>query len=150
MRKYSPPSVACVTNCIDVQRDYSGAGTGQADLQINSPVSCHVIVEFTGNFTVHLTIHPNNTVNGTVSVNGTAKIIQIIQPSNPFCQLASLPISVNNAPITGTVDNMTATLSVAGFSGVLIGHITGNTLLGQVQTPAPENKVLLNFSLTPL
>ena len=37
-----PAPVNCVTNCVDQQRNYSGNGTGQADLQINTPVSCDV------------------------------------------------------------------------------------------------------------
>jgi hypothetical protein len=148
-----PAPTTCLTNCVDVNRRYSGDGTGQAQLQLNVPLSCKALVGYTGSFNVDLIIHPNNTVDGTVAVVGTARVLQIIaDPGNsPFCAtLVNAQVPVNTtAPITGTVNQMTAAINVAGLPGLLIiGQLNGDTLLGQVQTVT--GTVLLNFALTRL
>ena len=118
------------------------------------PLSCRALVSYTGSFSVDLIIHPNNTVNGTVAVNGTAKVVQILPDAtnSPLCAtLVNFQVPVNTvAIITGTVDQFTAAITVAGLPNLtLIGHLEGeNTLLGQVQTNT--GTVLLNFSLSKL
>jgi hypothetical protein len=148
-----PAPATCLTNCVDVNRRYSGNGTGQAQLQLNVPLSCKALVGYTGSFNVDLIVHPDNTVDGTVAVVGTARVLQIIaDPGNsPLCAtLVNAQVPVNTtAPITGTVNQMTAAINVAGLPGLLIiGQLNGDTLLGQVQTAT--GAVLLNFALTRL
>jgi hypothetical protein len=143
-----PAPTTCLVNCVDVHRTYSGNPSGSGLLDISTPIVCKANVSFSGAVNFDLTIHPNNTVEGTVSVNGTVQVTQVLQTNSPFlCRTGPLPINSSGA-ITGTIDQMTATINVAGFPGIVVAHITGDTLLGQVQTPT--GAVLLTFSLTRL
>jgi hypothetical protein len=146
-----PAPIACVVNCVDVTRTYAGPLSEQAVLTFKvGPFSCTQTVAFTGNVNLALTVHPDRTVNGTAGATGIATATP---PGNAPCLPPTTAFSQSVA-ITGTVDGFTAVINVGNglFPGTLVGHLDGNTIIGQIQVTNSlgGGTVVLNFTLTPI
>ena len=111
-------------------------------------INCIQTVNFTGNVSMVLTVHADNTVTGTATAVGTFKSTTT---NNTFaCPLQTVPVN-QTVNITGVVDHFTAALNIGQFPGTLVGELVDeNTIVGQVQVANPFGgpPVVLPFTLS--
>lgn len=150
-----PAPNTCVVNC--GAHTYAGPVNETAQLSFTIPAvppfpatNCVQTVNFTGNVSMILTVHPDNTVDGSATATGTFKSLTTNNPI--LCPLQTIPVN-ETITITGTIDHFTAVINIGNglFPGTLVGQlINDNTVSGQIQVANKfdGNTVVLNFTLT--